>query len=194
MKKRLLLFAVAISATSSLFAQEAKYEIKSAIVTQKMEAMGQTMEMTQYFDDYGKKECVDTKIPTGVAGASMTVRSIQKGDTVYAINMEYKTGQKTVLPEKPVNYLNLTPEVVKNYKIEELGTEEFLGKECKKYRSETNQNGVNATATTWIWKGLPLKSVVSAGGMNMTMTVTEIKENATISPDVFEIPAGVAMQ
>ena len=121
-----------LSATILLNAQEAKYGIKSAIIKKDVVAMGQNVECTWYMDDYGKKESTELTMKTGgVAGVEKHIRTIADGSSAINIDLDMKTAMKMKLPEKPINYLQLTPEIVEKYKIKETGEEDIAGKPCK---------------------------------------------------------------
>jgi hypothetical protein len=193
--KTKLLFAALLLSVFTLSAQEAKYEIKSAIITKSMDMMGQKIDGVQYIDDFGVKESIMLKMPMqGVEGMYMRLRSITKGDTVITANLDLKTGNKIVLPEKPVNYLKLTDEVREKYKIKEHAKEEIAGKLCNKYSLVISQMGQQASTTTWVWKGIVLKSVISVSGMSMTEEVIDIQENVKIDSENFTIPNDIIMQ
>ena len=184
------------SKSSQLFSNaslpaDARYELKSGIVKFNATSQGNQVTVTQYFDDYGKKEAALTE--TGTALVKTEIKTIQFGDTVYQINMAMKMGQKTTLPEKPINYLQLTSAVKEKYKVQELGDETVAGKSCKKYALEVTQMGQTVKTEVCVWKGLVLKSVLKLGDVEiMTQTATEVQENAEIDTKEFEIPEGVS--
>ena len=122
-----LLFFLFISALS---AQEARYEIKSAIIKKTTEMMGRKTETVQYIDNYGHKEAT-----TGI------LRTVTIGDTIFTINTLSKTGTKIVRQETPVNFLKLTPEMIDKNEIKEEGREEIAGKMCIKYSMAMNLMG-----------------------------------------------------
>ena len=193
--KTKLLFATLLLSVFTLSAQEAKYEIKSAIITKSVEMMGQKIDGIQYIDDYGVKESMIIKMPMqGVPGSFLRMQTINKGDTVITANLELKTGNKIALPEKPVNYLKITEEVKEKYKMKELGQEDIAGKPCKKYSLEVSQAGQQVSVTTWVWKGIVLKSVTSVSGMTMTEEATDVQENVKIDAENLTIPKDVTIQ
>ncbi|WP_347145866.1 hypothetical protein [Parabacteroides goldsteinii] len=115
MKMKFLFALLFLSATILLNAQEAKYGIKSAIIKKDVVAMGQNVECTWYMDDYGKKESTELTMKTGgVAGVEKHIRTIADGSSAINIDLDMKTAMKMKLPEKPINYLQLTPEIVEN--------------------------------------------------------------------------------
>ena len=195
MKTRLFLTVLVLLSVLTLSAQEARYEIKSAVITKNIEMMGQKIDGVQYIDDFGVKESVMLKMPMqGVPGVFLRILTINKGDTVITANLEFKTGSKVVLPEKPVNYLNLTEEVKDKYNLKELEKEEIAGRLCNKYSLVISQMGQQVRTTTWVWKGIVLKSIVSAAGMSMTEEATDIQENADINAENFIIPNDITIQ
>ena len=206
-KLALLLMVAAMSATtvsaqpggsksSLLFSNaslpaDARYELKSGIVKFNATSQGNQITATQYFDDYGKKEAALSV--TGTALVKTEIKTIQFGDTVYQINMVMKMGQKTTLPGKPVNYLQLKSAIREKYKVQELGEETVAGKSCKKYSLEVSQAGQTVKTEVCVWKGLVLKTVLKMGDVElMTQTATEVQENAEVDPKEFEVPEGVS--
>ena len=207
MKKLALFLMVAAMSATSVSAQlggsnssllfsdaslpaDARYELKSGIVKFNATSQGNQMTITEYFDDYGKKEAALTE--AGSALVKTEIKTIQFGDTVYQINMAMKMGQKTTLPEKPVNYLQLTSDVREKYKVQELGEETVANKTCKKYSLEVTQMGQTVKTEVCVWKGIVLKTVLKMGDVElMTQTATEVQENAEVDQKEFEMPEGV---
>jgi len=192
MKEKLLFATVALFTVFTLSAQEAKYELKSAIIKKSMEMFGQKMDATLYFDDYGKMESVSMTME--MQGTSMRMRTITKGDVITVLNLDNKTGNKITLPESSINFLKLTQEAKDKYKVKELGDETIAGKPCKKYSMEMSQMGQDVSVTTWIWKGIALKTISEAAGMSITETATDIKENVAVDAENFAIPSDFSIQ
>lgn len=191
MKKTFLLVMLLGTATV-LFAQEAKYEIKSAILKKEAVGMGQKVEGMLYFDDYGKKESSELTLKMGTM--EKHVRTLADGDNIISIDLDMKMANKVPIPIKPVNYLNLTDEVRKLHKIKEVGTEEIAGRPCTKYTLEVKYGGQTSYSTVWIWKGIPLKNETSVNGMLViSEQATEIQENVDISADKLIVPEGVVV-
>ena len=194
-KMKFLFALLFLSATILLNAQEAKYGIKSAIIKKDVVAMGQNVECTWYMDDYGKKESTELTMKTGgVAGVEKHIRTIADGSSAINIDLDMKTAMKMKLPEKPINYLQLTPEIVEKYKIKETGEEDIAGKPCKKYGLEITQMGQTVRMSVWVWKGLVLKSETSSNGMVvMVETAKTIDETSAVATDKFTIPDGIKL-
>ena len=182
---------------SNLFANasvpaDARYELKSGIIKYECMSQGNKGEITQYFDDYGKKQAVITII-LEQGSEKKEVKIIQFEDTVYTIID--KMGMKIVSPEKGINYLQLTPDVIKKYKIQELGTGTVAGRQCTRYSEKMKLMLRTSDVEVWVWKGIALKSVTKSGGKKTeSQTATEVQENTTIDPKVFEIPADVKIR
>lgn len=181
--------------STALIAQEAKYELKSAIIKKETVTMGQKLESTWYIDDYGKKESSETVMKVGgVAGVEKHLLTIMDGNFVINVDLDMKTASRMKMPQEPVNYLNLSPEIIEKFKVKENGEEEVAGKPCKKYSLEITQMGQTAQVSTWVWKGLVLRSEMGANGMVvMKETVTEIEENPVVPTDKFVVPDGITI-
>jgi outer membrane lipoprotein-sorting protein len=182
--------------TVALSAQNAakKYEIKSAIIQKEMTTMGQKMQSTWYIDDFGQKEALEMTVGSGLMKQQML--TVIDSESVTTVNLKLKTGTRMKLPEESnVNYLQLTPEVKEKYALKELGEEDIAGKSCKKYAMETTQAGQTMQISTWIWKGIVLKSETSANGKVVSSeTATKIQEDAAIPSGKLAIPANITVQ
>lgn len=180
---------VAIFSTTLANAQDARYGIKSGIIKIEATTQGMTVNSTQYFDNYGEKEFAVTSVETPM-GKQETI-SIQKNDTIYAISMAQKIGQKQAMPEQ-INYRKITPTDIIKYKIKEIGEETVAGKTCKKYSLQQEQMGQTIDCEVSVWNGIVLKTVMKMGAVEvMSQTATEIQENAEVESSKFEIPEGV---
>jgi hypothetical protein len=190
--KKTMIVCLFLFATIVASAQEVKYEIKSAIIAKETVAMGQKFEGVNYIDDFGQKESVEITIKNGIApGVDKHIRTLMEGNAVVNIDLDLKQSNRMELPEKPVNYLQLTPEIKEKYKIEEKGEEEIAGKSCRKYALEMTQMGQTLHINTWVWKGVVLKSETISNGMTvMTETATEIQENIPVPEEKFTVPKG----
>jgi hypothetical protein len=183
--------------TITLSAQDAaKYELESAIVQKEITMMGQKLNATWYMDGFGRKESVEMTIKNGIAqGVDKHIRTLTEGASVITIDLDLNVGNRMELPEKPVNYLQLTPEIREKYKIREGGEEEIAGKKCRKYSLEVTQMGQTLLVTAWVWKGLVLKSESAGNGMVFAVeTATEVQENAAVPADKFVVPENAIIQ
>ena len=169
-------------------AQEApkRYEIKSGIAKSVTDMMGQKIEATAYFDNYGALETSKTKMSVPGVG-EMEIATITKDGKTFVVNYSQKNVQETPAQES-INYLALTDEVIGQYKIKEIGKETLGDKECTKYSQEVSQMGQKAAITTWVWKGFVLKSVTAVAGVEIVSEVVEFTPDAYILPQTFEVP------
>ena len=194
-KKKLIVVSILSFMTMYLSAQEAKYEIKSAIIKKEIVMMGQKLEAITYFDDFGKKESAEITIANGIAvGMDKHIRTIMDKSTIITIDLDSKVANRVNLPDEPINYLQLTPEIIEKYKVKEIGEEEIAGKLCQKYALEISQMGQTMQIKTWVWKGIGLKSEISSNGMVVSIeTATEIQEEAEVPADKLIVPEGITI-
>lgn len=182
--------------TIALSAQEAKYEMKSAIIKKKTDFSGQVLESTTFIDDYGKKESTEIIFKNGMGpGVDKSMMTIMDSTSVITVDMDTKVANRVNLPTKPINYLQISDEIRDQYKLKEAGEEAIGDKTCKIYTLEISQMGQTLQLKVWVWKGIALKSETSAGGTLLaTETTTDIQENAAVLQDKFSLPAGVTIQ
>lgn len=158
-----------------------KWGIKSGTITTVTEAMGQKIETKCYFDDYGNLQSSKAN------SFGMEVSTILRDGKSYMVNHSTKQVQEMPV-QKSVNFLDLTDKIVAKYKIKEAGTESVSGKDCVKYTMEVSNMGQTSKLTVSVWNGIPMKTVASAGGVDVTATVTEVTEEE-VDASVFEIPS-----
>ena len=185
MKKYCLSIMVLMFAITAI-ALERKYDVKSGIMKTVTSVMGQNVDAVLYFDDYGNLESSQTKTFSG--GEQIEISTISKNGTMYIVNHFYKQIQELPIQES-INYLNLTPEIIEKYNIQELGHEIVLDKNCTKYSSEISQLGQKSSGIVWVWQGIPLKSITSSNGMEIKVEAIEIQCKVDIDQKVFEIPS-----
>lgn len=184
--KKILLSFLSFMFVIMAVAQEKKYNIKSGMMNTITNVMGQRVESILYFDDYGNLECSLTKNSKG--GTELfEVSTISKGGIMYIVNPLSKQIQEIPIPET-INYLHLTPEIIKEYNIQELGSEKVLGKDCVKYSAETLQSGQKSSVIIWVWEGLPLKTITTSNGIEISVAVSELHINMPIDQNVFAVP------
>lgn len=168
-----------------------KYGMKSGIVEYKANMMKMDSKMTIYFDGFGAKESTVTEM--NMMGMSIKSVSIKKDGIVYTFDPEKKTGQKaSVIPEKDIDFENLTEEFQKEMKLEKVGEETFLGKSCVKYTIDSEKFKMKGSYL--VWQGVALKSDIDMGGMKVEMTAVKFDENANVPASTFEVPADIKFQ
>ena len=193
MKAKALLTSIMMLAAVTLFAQEEnapvkKYGFKSAIVKLATDVMGQKVESTAYIDEYGAKECQKTKVDVPGMG-SVESATISKDGKTWSVNYTLNQVQEMdINPADQPNFLNLTDEAKKKFKIQEVGTEKVLDKDCIVYTLETEAQGMTAKLKVWVYKGFTMKTETEVMGMKIAAVATEFKEDAMVLPQVFDVP------
>ena len=114
--KKIFAFCAVLLMAATAFAQTGRYGIKSGSYKTEMDMMGQTITNTTYFDDFGAKEVTTMNM----MGMEMT--QLSKDGKMYLVNKGEKSVQEMPAQES-INYLNLTDEVVKKFKVKETGKE-----------------------------------------------------------------------
>ena len=116
----------------------------------------------------------------------MKMTTIIRDGKTYMVNAAEKQVQEMPGRES-INYLNLTPEVIKKNNVKEVGKETVAGKECIKYTAEIEQMGQKAKVEVSVWQGITMKSKVDMGEFAMIQTVKEVKE-CPVDAKLFDIP------
>lgn len=188
--KRIFALAFTLVLTTALMAQEApgKFEIKSGSVTTVTTITGKKTESVTYFDDYGNLQVGKSKTNVPGAGEIEVITVVRDGKQYISIPSMNQVQELPVSGQDAVNYLDLTDEVKAKYNIQELGKEKIGDKDCTKYSLSIEQMGMKASATTWIWKGFPIKSVMTVMGIEMKNEIVAIDENAPVDSSMFVIP------
>ena len=193
MKAKALLTSIMMLAAVTLFAQEEnapvkKYGFKSAIVKLATDVMGQKVESTAYIDEYGAKECQKTKVDVPGMG-SVESATISKDGKTWSVNYTMNQVQEMdINPADQPNFLELTDDMKKKFKIQEVGTEKVLDKDCTVYTLETEAQGMTAKLKVWCYKGFTMKTETEVMGMKVAAVATEFKEDAMVLPQVFDVP------
>ena len=169
------------------------YKAKSGII--EFEMTGKTTgKEIMYFDDYGRKEATFSETTTKVLGmtSSENTLEIRKDSILYMIDLEEKTGIRTVIPFDPSE---MTEEQMKELEdtgkkmlsdlgFEKIGEEKILGRNCDIWEGLGTK--------IWIWENLSLKTEVNMMGQWTTEAV-KIDLNSRIDPGKFKVPAGIEM-
>ncbi len=190
--------ALAILLPLSINAQARKYGLKSGIVTYSTETMGMKVKSTLYFEDFGKIECTETVFEMDLGDTKEVThnRALTKDGYLYSFDIEKKSGTKRMISRSQslgqYDFANMSDKVKKEYQLKELGSEKFLGRECKKY--SMNNKDMEMKGTFLIWNNIPLKSETNAGGMDAKMIATKVEENGKIPAGMFEVPKDVVFR
>ncbi|MGL4292473.1 MAG: DUF4412 domain-containing protein, partial [Bacteroidales bacterium] len=119
--------------------------LKSSIVKYEMKAQDMQLPMVEYKDDYGKKICTKMTVMGSEIGYVIS------DDKSYMINYTQKQYMEIDNPQDPIDYNEMTPEMIKKYNIVATGTGEFLGKKCTIYTAEIKETKPEIKTTSWIY-------------------------------------------
>jgi len=166
-----------------------KYAVKSGIVVYKSVVMGMNQQQTLYFDNYGAKEATESK--SELFGMKTHTLNFIKDGYSYSVDFVNKTATKMKIDNELINQINyneLSEEIMREMKITKLGKEIVLGKECDKM--SMNWTEMNMKGFVWVWKGISLKSEITAMGMKTLMEAVSIETDVVVPASKFEVPAG----
>lgn len=190
MKRIIIAFIIAALTSAAVVAQEVpnRYGIKSGIISRDMKH-GQ--KSTFYFDDYGHKTAEINSATMCVEGEfrdTIGTGTIMVDGQRYWVSYVWKTKQLTGRESELINFLNLTEDMVKKYRIKKIGTEEVCGKPCDIFFIHDEYNGMPVVVKVWVWKGIVLKKETKSYGSYEMLETTDIQENVPVDPSVFIVP------
>ncbi len=187
----IVLFTFIITATAIAQENSRRIEMKSAIITMSSELMEQTLITKKYLDNYGLKFAQFTVIPyfeDGERKETLMMGRIRNEGTDTTVDYINKvlTAQKD--ESDVINFLNLTEETIRKYKIKKLGEEDVCGKPCVIYSMSYKSQGVNTKDQVWVWKGITLKRRVTSFAQDREVVAVDIQEDVPIDSSVFVVP------
>jgi len=197
----------ALSSLSSE-SQPKRYEIKSGIVHYEplnLMGMGTTTE-TLYFDDYGRKEAVETITESNVMGIKTYEHRVQITDGTIVISCEIK---KTVNGKDETSKVAQKGDISafqdmakmmattmdindlkKNMDYREEGTETIAGVTGKKYSIAMNKVQPDTRIYGVMYKNIVMKSETGT----VSKKAERIEENAAVPASKFAIPEGYTVE
>lgn len=185
--KKALLLGVLVALGSIAFGQEpARYGIKSGYVKTVTDTGGQISTLELWFDEYGARQRTVQTMSMGDFGEYKTDILSKDGQT-YLIDEERKS-VKTMEGRPEINFLDMTPDFMAYYKMENLGTEVMLGYECTKWKYQMRQLGRTHKITTWVWEGICIKTIIEHRGSDSVSEVVELIPDADIPESTFMVP------
>ncbi|MPM74017.1 hypothetical protein SDC9_121002 [bioreactor metagenome] len=162
------------------------YGVEKGMIEYKMTTMGMPTTMTMYWDNFGKKTYTESVMD--MMGIKTVSYMLNDGEFVYSWDGTSKQGTKVkVMKNNNVNYNNLSKEMMDQYHMSKDGTADIQGKTCDVYKMDFE----GTKSKTWIWKGIAIKSEVTAMGMTVTTEMTKMEEGASAPDGVFTVPADV---
>jgi hypothetical protein len=175
-----------------------RYEVKSGILVM-TNSMLDGMQETLYFDDYGAKQATYSRTDMKMMGQTIHTEKVSIDADGYHVDYdpEKKTGSRHKLgagiPSSggapAVDVKNLTEEMRKEMKIQELPPRTIDGKVANGYGMETMGFKVRA----WTWKGLPLYSETDMGKKPIIVSAKSVKIDVTVPADKFVVPPDVKL-
>ena len=183
MKRSIVLALALLSCISFAFGQTKWYDVKSGILTQRSDDGTSKIETTVWFDNYGDKQ-TSIMVTTMPELGSYKIYMIYIGDKAYSINDYGKLAPESARPK--LNFLDINESTVKEFKIKEEGTETVMGKECTVYSYKVKQLIGSAKVTAYVWKGIPIKTVMKQGSCEVVTEPVSFKQNAAIPASTFK--------
>jgi len=198
MKKVALLFVMILAMVfaSSVEAGAKRYEIKSGIVTYKVEGGGSILGFSTkttgteklYFTDWGNKELREVnekEVAMGKTTVTHHITKIEHG-TVYSADDKNKIIIKqdiTMLKKMDKQGKNMSvmgKDMMKQMGGKKIGTGKVLGYPCEIWELMGTK--------TWIYKGVPLKTEANIMGFKHLQIATSAKFNVSVPKSKFAMP------
>jgi outer membrane lipoprotein-sorting protein len=185
-------------------APQAKYKIKSGIVTTEMDNPlgGGKIQTILYFDDYGAKEATETKNETTMMGVTIKTHDIEinRDGYRYKLDLEKKTGTKFKMPNMSsgiasfasMSAADLASDMAKEYNIKKEPSQTIAGKECDVYSMDNKTRQMKGTVASF--QGIPMKVDQEMMGMKIKSEVVKFEENVALPAGIFDVPAGVKVE
>lgn len=168
----------------------ARYNIKSGIITYNATIMLMDQQIIMYFDDWGRKERREINI--SIMGKKLNNVTLSDTTFVYTYNPEKNEGTRMPLDtENPdnINFTNLNDDKIRKFNIVKEGKETILDRNCIVYSMDYKKAGISGKYT--IWNGINLKTEASAQGMSVKIEAIKIEENVSIPVEKFIPPKSI---
>ena len=187
---------VLISFSASLQAGAKRYEVKSGIVTYKVEGGGSILGFSTkttgthklYFKDWGNVEVRQEDEKETSMGKTTQQHTLQKIDhgTVYSVKEREKIiikqdiGMLKQMDKNGKNMSAMGKDMMKQMGGKKVGTGKVLGYPCEIWEIMGSK--------TWIYKGVPLKTEANIMGFKHLDIATSAKFNVSVSNKHFALP------
>jgi len=188
--KKSLLFFLLLSIAFGATAQDGfkKYGFKSCIAKKQTTFSGQVTEGTVYVDDWGAFECeIQTMdIPDFI---KYDYGILTRKNRIWTFNVQdgKVDSKESPNPMPDLSFLDPSEELAQKYEIQDLGEEEYMGKQCHKFSYVVLTNRKKVYWTVWTWKGFPLKTVVKQGRKESVIEVVDFQENVKIPDKILHL-------
>lgn len=190
--KKLTLFTLVVSLTTGVASSKSdaengsvanaatemkRYGVKQACIEYTVSG-SQTGTEVLYFDDYGLREAKYEKKTIKIGPITQEddkVTYLENGVTAYTVNRKDGTGTKMEIQMmqqfKSEDMTKVGESMMTQMGGKKIRTEEFLGRQTDVW--EVKQMGT----TTWVWKGVTLKTITDFMGMKISIVATKISES-----------------
>ena len=192
---RNLLVIASLLLTTHLFAQK-RYDVKSGIVTYKIEGGGSMLGVSTkttgtqklYFKDYGNVEVRIIDETSNTMGQVSKTHAISKLDhgTAYSVDEESKRIIKQDIAllrqqdKKQADMLTMGKDMMEKMGGKKIGTGKVLGYPCEIWTILGSK--------VWMYKGVPLKTEADIMGFKHTEVATSAKFNVHVPEKYFQLP------
>jgi len=181
-----------LCASSFIYTQN-RYEIQSGKLIMTSRVMGFEQEVTVTFDEYGLLECTD--VISNIMGITSHSKQIRKDGYYYVIDMNKKTGTRKNLGDEStpenINFSNLSDRIIKDLNLIQKENEIYLDKDCNVWTM--HHPTLNLRGKYYIWKGISLKTEMTAQGISIDMFTKSMETDIAIENIIFEVPEGVVI-
>lgn len=191
---KILVLASILSVHNTAFSQvenieNRRYNIESAIIKYKLSGKTKGTE-TLKFDDWGKREIYKIKTVRQIVFYSVkniqkiNTLNISKADTLYSIDLNNKTGVKTIF-SNITNPNQFSKADILNNNGKLLFKDTILGKNCEVWKTEKLK--------IWLWQGVALKIESKIIAKHYIKEAIEIQTGVTIDSQEFTVPIDVKL-
>jgi hypothetical protein len=171
------------------FAAAKRYDVKSGVVEYAISSSG-TVEGSGssklQFKDYGDLEINSQTLTTSMMGMKDTTRDLSKleNGVIYSVDFDEQVivviNPETLQEAYGQDMGQVGLEMLEAMGAEKTGTEKVLGYRCDLWTAQGS--------SFWLYKGVPLKIVVSTMGMTQTSVATSAKFDVSLSNSEFVLP------
>jgi hypothetical protein len=171
------------------FAAAKRYDVKSGVVEYSISNTGTVKgsgSSKLQFKDYGDLEINSQTLTMSMMGMKETIRDLNKWDNgvIYSVDFDEQVivviNPETLQESYGQDMGQVGLEMLQAMGAEKIGTEEVLGYLCDFWTAEGS--------SFWLYKGVPLKIVVSSMGMTQISVATSAKFDVSLSDSDFVLP------
>lgn len=191
MKRGMILLLMAAGMT--VFAQNNKYGIKSAIITFEQTADVGGMKLSNkvmvYFDEFGLKECRET-----YDGDKVKETFFSDGKNLYLVipseKAAYDRGTAYRGTEYRFDWNEISQKDKDAHKAKKLANTTIAGKECESFQLDTQYG----TAVFAGWKNITFLTSTANKSMKSSVKAKKFEENVSVPAEKFKVPAGYVVK